>query len=256
MKKSIPIKKICKYCNKVFFVIPCHSDAKFCSHDCYSKSLVNKKREPLSKNTKIKIGLANSGKKNGMYGKKTWNKNTKGMVKENSGSFKKEQIPWNKGKGKFKECLYCGKEMWVENSLLKRKKFCSRKCNNLFWKGRRRSNNIGKNNWNWKGGITPLKIIIWKLLKSKAWRLSIFERDKFTCQMPGCNKTTSVLNAHHIIMFSEILKRREQALNCEELWNINNGITLCEKCHKKIRTHENEYINLFNEIIKFKYLKD
>jgi len=31
-----------------------------------------------------------------------------------------------------------------------------------------------------------------------------------------------------------IVKRiLEQAVNCEELWNINNGITLCKECHKK-----------------------
>jgi len=25
----------------------------------------------------------------------------------------------------------------------------------------------------------------------------------------------------------------EQALNCDKLWDINNGRTLCRKCHKK-----------------------
>lgn len=28
----------------------------------------------------------------------------------------------------------------------------------------------------------------------------------------------------------------QDGINCEELWNINNGITLCEKCHKKKHT--------------------
>jgi len=84
---------------------------------------------------------------------------------------------------------------------------------------------MGEKNWNWKGGITPLKIIIWKLLKSKAWRLSIFERDKFTCQMPGCNKTTSVLNAHHIKFWSKYPKLR---------YVVSNGVAECEKCHRYI----------------------
>jgi hypothetical protein len=30
------------------------------------------------------------------------------------------------------------------------------------------------------------------------------------------------------------------AVNCEELWNINNGLTLCIKCHKKTDTYCNQ----------------
>ena len=29
----------------------------------------------------------------------------------------------------------------------------------------------------------------------------------------------------------------EQALNCEEFWNINNGRVLCKECHKKTDTY-------------------
>lgn len=29
------------------------------------------------------------------------------------------------------------------------------------------------------------------------------------------------------------------AVKCEELWNINNGITLCKECHKKTDSYLN-----------------
>ena len=52
-----------------------------------------------------------------------------------------------------------------------------------------------------------------------------------------CGTKNIYIISHHIKKFSDIIyeykiKTLEQALNCEELWNINNGKTLCEECHK------------------------
>ena len=46
------------------------------------------------------------------------------------------------------------------------------------------------------------------------------------------------MDAHHINSFSSIMKINninslEMAENCSELWNINNGLSLCVECHKK-----------------------
>jgi hypothetical protein len=213
------------------------------------------KRQPCAEETKRKIGIANGGEKNGMYGKSAWNSNSKGLTKRNSGSFKKGHVSWIKGKegihfspqSEFKKGIHYNSETKFKKGFIP-------------WNKNKRYSNLkvrGKNSWNWKDGITPIRIIIWKCFKSVTWRLSIYERDKFLCQMPDCDKTERFLNAHHIKEFSKILKENniktlEGAENCKELWDINNGITLCKKCHQKIRGKENDYVPLLREIIKLK----
>lgn len=101
----------------------------------------------------------------------------------------------------------------------------------------------GENHPNWKGGLTSLKTQIRNNFKYRQWRSDVFTRDNFTCQY--CGKRGIYLEAHHLIEFSNIILKNnittlEQALNCEELWNINNGQTLCRKCHDTTK-HTNQY---------------
>ena len=51
-----------------------------------------------------------------------------------------------------------------------------------------------------------------------------------------CNKNNCYVTAHHITSFSKIIKENnikstKEARECDELWNRNNGVTLCENCH-------------------------
>jgi len=41
-----------------------------------------------------------------------------------------------------------------------------------------------------------------------------------------------------------------EAYFCSILWDINNGITLCNKCHKKIQKKESEYADYLTSLIK------
>jgi len=89
----------------------------------------------------------------------------------------------------------------------------------------------------WKGGITPLYIGIRLNYKYRQWRDDVYTKDDFTCQ--ECGKRGTYLEAHHIQTLSSILQyyeitTLEEALECSELWNINNGITLCKECHRKV----------------------
>ena len=92
----------------------------------------------------------------------------------------------------------------------------------------------------WKGGITKLHKQIRQCFKYRLWRSDIFTRDGFTCQQCG-DKKGGNLEAHHIKKLSDILldyniKDIDECNLCEEMWNINNGVTLCKSCHQKIHS--------------------
>ena len=70
--------------------------------------------------------------------------------------------------------------------------------------------------------------------KDVEWRYAIFKRDNFTCQF--CLKYGGKLHAHHIRPCAAFPKLR---------YKLSNGITLCEKCHRKVRGYEAEYARLF-----------
>jgi hypothetical protein len=96
--------------------------------------------------------------------------------------------------------------------------------------------------WNWQGGKTILSSQICSLFKNRQWRSDVFQRDNYTCQ--ECGIKGGNLHCHHIKQFAIILdeyniKTLEDAINCEELWNINNGLTLCRECHRKTDTYGN-----------------
>ena len=95
----------------------------------------------------------------------------------------------------------------------------------------------GANSYLWKGGITPLTRQIRHCFEYRQWRSDCFTRDDFTCQR--CGKRGEKLSIDHYPKgFAEIfhqynIKTLQEALDCEEFWNINNGVTVCwnKVCH-------------------------
>jgi len=85
----------------------------------------------------------------------------------------------------------------------------------------------GKNNPNWKGGISDKISHIRKSKKYKDWAKAVYKRDYWTCQ--GCGKKCGKdIIAHHLKAFADYEDLR---------FDIDNGITVCRSCHKKI--HKN-----------------
>lgn len=99
------------------------------------------------------------------------------------------------------------------------------------------SGRTGEMSNNWKGGATPLMIQIRVTKRYLEWRSMVFERDGFTCQ--GCGIHGDYLESHHIKRFSEIIHENniqsvENALVCDDLWDISNGVCLCRSCHASL----------------------
>jgi len=70
------------------------------------------------------------------------------------------------------------------------------------------------------------------------------KRDNWTCQKCKARRregSVVVLNAHHKKSFAVILnehniKTYKDFIGCDEIWEIDNGITFCDKCHTEFHT--------------------
>jgi hypothetical protein len=102
---------------------------------------------------------------------------------------------------------------------------------------KKKNNNIDESNEKWNEFLTPTYNAIRNSYTYKEWKKNIFKRDNYTCKFCGDDKGGN-LNAHHKKTFFYILQKNnintlDDALICTELWDTDNGITLCTKCHKR-----------------------
>jgi len=142
------------------------------------------------------------------------------------------KTPWNKG-------IKTGKNLGMSIRMKGKISNMKGKKHSDISKDKMRKSATGihlkENNGNWKGGTTLLGFQIRNCVRYSQWRSDVFARDRYFCQK--CGVTKCKIEAHHIKMFSLIMKENniksfEEVIECEELWNINNGITLCKICHK------------------------
>lgn len=166
-------------------------------------------------------------------------------------------------------CAFCKTEFVVLPHRLETAKFCSQSClakskignASANWKGGLMAvrcvdckNEIsysakrcvdccaiarsGEHNHMWKGGVSTLVQRIRKSRAYKYWRKHVFQRDNYTCQ--ACGEHGGKLNADHVMPF---------ALYEDIRFEILNGRTLCEDCHRKTHTFGQNYIQFNNVLV-------
>ncbi len=221
--------KNCICCGSVFYkkenesISYWNNKKKFCSKNCANNSRIGKSNSP---GTQFRKGQ-----------KSYW----KGLKNE---SFSGENNPKWKGGQIEKSCLTCKEKFTVDPYRKDTAKYCSFKCKgidkkgivfspeNQFKKGFKTPSpfgkdgkNVGENHWNWQGGKTKELKRLRGTAQYISWRKSVFERDDYTCLLCGIRGAT--LNADHILPFAFFPELR---------FDISNGRTLCEECHRTTDT--------------------
>ena len=149
--------------------------------------------------------------------RKLWSIQRKGG---NEGSFLKGQISWCKGLTKETSDLV--KRIGEKTSATKLKNGDAKK----------------EKNPNWKGGITPFKVLFTHRKEYKRLIRSVFERDGFKCKI--CGGREPRLEAHHIKPFATYPEGRELK---------DNLITLCRICHYKTFQKEEQFVSQFQNLL-------
>lgn len=154
----------------------------------------------MSPDTEFKKGFApwNKGLKNAQI---AWNKNLKG--------YKLNRI--NKPATKH-PCLVCGKVFKAQRRIGYITRYCSQLCHGV--------DTLGSKSPNWKGGLRTERKKEMGRSKYKNWRVSVFERDNYSCVK--CFSSATYLHADHIKSWKDFPELR---------YKVCNGQTLCIDCH-------------------------
>ena len=213
-KKSV---KTCEYCGQTY--TSKHKNSKFCSSECFNKSIKNGmiincaicgKEFYISKSRIGRVhccsnecgrkytGLKNSGEKH-----PGWKGGISIIEKEYN-------------------CDYCGKSIFRTETVYNSHKnhFCSKDCE-YAW---RSETFRGENSPFWNPNLSEEDRINGRNIpKYKEFINNTYKRDNYTCQCCGDDKGGNLV-VHHLNGYNWDVENRT---------NIDNGITLCEDCHRR-----------------------
>lgn len=251
-KKQICCSKSCgnKLRNPNIFIKCniCNSKNHYCSNECRS----------------IGVGLNNIGKNNPNYRGKSYLGNCdycnkEYIVNEYGNRINKYNYCSQLCKGEHQKetllkdlnprylsvecrCDFCEKKLLKTPSYLEGRKniFCSKECY-ADWQS---INKTGKNNHNFNTLKTDEERELGRHFEGYLyWRREVYKRDNYVCQCCGYSKGGN-LNAHHLDGYNWAKDKRT---------DINNGITLCNICHKKFHDeygYNNSKKEQFNKWLK------
>ena len=178
-------------------------------------------------------------------------RNNKGQfIKGNKSGkqFKIGSIPFNKNthiinSGSFKKGYKHSKEILQKISKSLKGRVSPRKGVILSNEQKNKMKFFEKGMIPWNKGLgnkTPLRKKIYFSEEYKFFRKSCFERDNFTCQV--CKISGGLLRVHHINNFADFPELRTI---------IDNGITICDTCHRKFHKKYGQRNNTRSQIEEF-----
>lgn len=230
------LEKSCEQCKKTFqkkenVSLNSWKDTKFCSKKCFDD--IRRMEKPLCLNCKSNF-VKRIGK---IYC------STSCKSKAHSGN---KNNMWKGGQVK-KNCLTCNRDFLVDQYRTKAQT-CSLECNRLYRKTeefRTHLSEVQRSKIDVKlqaltQTVSQFRDVLRRCSKYRMWCERIMKRDDFTCQM--CEVRGGKLCVDHIkpfivILFENKIESYNDALNCRELWDIQNGRTLCYLCHVKTPTY-------------------
>lgn len=224
---------ICKECHKTFIPkitgMTRFKDKKFCSRLCYwifSKKHLNEGTFKKGQRVFVPLESRKRGAENNM---------------------------WRGGQIK-KTCLICSIDFFVDKYRMKAK-CCSKDCDLLYRKTEEyrlylsevQRSNISDELKQIHLTIGKLAYLLRRHPKYDFWRDRVLKRDSFICQM--CGIRGGKLQVDHIEAFSVLIMRNKitsftEALLCKDLWNDDNGRTLCVPCHYETPTFGSKVLSL------------
>lgn len=121
-------------------------------------------------------------------------------------------------------CKICNKEYYRSPSQVKWRgtNYCSKKCMGQYLRTLK-----GEKSLSWEGGKSSIYRRLRSGIEFTEWRKAVFERDDYICQKCGARSSPNSkvrLHPHH---------KKSFTLYPELRFEISNGETLCERCHKE-----------------------
>lgn len=234
--RSTKIIKECPVCHKQFEVKPSHFDLRVCcSRRCYSKLMSERNKgennpfygKQHTQSAKDLVSKANTGRIQSDAERKKRSEShklvphTKEWRENQSRALKGREITWGAKLSESRTGYKVPMEERIARSEFSR----------------------GSRNPAYLHGLSPVQLSVRKSMRYRDWRTAVYTRDGFKDLITG-ESINGRGNAHHRIPFSKIwednnLKTFEDAMNCNALWDINNGVTM------RIKTH-NQYHRMFD----------